>query len=89
MSTPLHGEVLARTSAYIRENFLYMRPDLELANDDSLFEKGMVDSMGVVELLEFLQSEFEIVVADDEITEANLKSLSAIAAFVAAKKNGA
>jgi acyl carrier protein len=44
--------------------------------------------MGVMELMEFLDSEFSVTPADDEITEANLGTLASIARFVAAKKNG-
>jgi hypothetical protein len=42
-----------------------------------------------MELMEFLQSTFGVMPADDEITEANLGSLISIARFVAAKRNGA
>ena len=59
-----------------------MRPDLELAEDDSLMKKGVVDSMGVLEVMEFLADTFQVSPADDEITEANLGSLRAIARFV-------
>ena len=79
------GEVIGRTRAYVKENFLYMRPDFEFADDDSLLSKGIVDSMGVVELIQYLQEEFGITVADDEITEANLDSLAAIARYVMGK----
>ena len=46
------------------------------------------DSIGVIELVEFLQREFGCAIAEDEITEANLGSLSAIARFVHTKRNG-
>lgn len=78
-------QILERTRAYVRENFLYMRPDFALGDDDPLLAKGVIDSMGVMELLGFLGSEFGITVADEEVTEDNLGSLSAIARFVEAK----
>jgi|SRR5690348_11839335 len=76
-----------RTRAYIRDNFLYMRPDWPLQDDDSLFEGGVIDSIGVMELIGFLQSEFGCAVAEDEVTERNLGSIGAIARFVHAKRN--
>ena len=58
-------------SKYITENFLYANPDRELGADDRLLDEGIVDSMGAVELVTFLEEEFGIAVPDDEITEDN------------------
>ena len=79
------SEILDRTRAFVRENFLYMRPDLVLGDDDPLLAKGVIDSMGVMEMIGFLTSEFGIAVADEEVTEENLGSLNAIARFVIGK----
>ena len=79
------SEILERTRTYVRDNFLYMRPDFLLGDDDPLLAKGVIDSMGVLELLSFLETEFGVSVPDEEVTVANLGSLSAIARFVAAK----
>src|SRR5713226_9247231 len=79
-------EILARTRTFLQETFLYMRPGFALAEGDSLFAKGVIDSMGVVELIGFLRSEFGITVSDEEITEHNLGTLAEISRFVAAKR---
>ena len=79
-------DVLTKTRTYITENFLYMRPDLELADDDLLLEKRIVDSMGMVELVTFLEDEFGIDMEDGEITEGNFATLAAISRFVMAKR---
>src|SRR5437867_6635170 len=42
-----------RTRAYVRENFLYMRPDWPLKDEDPLFGGGVIDSIGVIELSGF------------------------------------
>jgi len=82
------AEIAARTLAWVRDNFLYMRPDWKLGQDDPLIGNGVVDSVGVIELIEFLQREFGCTVNEDEITERNLGSLGAIARFVYAKRSG-
>ena len=74
--------------AYIEENFLYMRPDLELQDDDDLLGLGVIDSLGFVELVEEIQSRYGIQVPDVEITEDNFGSVSAIVAFVEGKRQG-
>ena len=79
-------EILARTRAYVQETFLYMRPDVTLTDQDRLLQRGVIDSMGVMELLAFLRSEFSVVVADEDITESNLGTLADIARYVAAHR---
>jgi len=81
-------EILARTRAYVQETFLYMRPDFTLGDQDRLLARGVIDSMGVMELLAFLRTEFGVVVADEDITENNLGTLADIARYVAAHSNG-
>ena len=78
--------ILARTRAYVLETFLYMRPGFELGDNDRLMERGVIDSMGVMEMIAFLRTEFGVEVADDEITEQNLGTLADIARYVAKKR---
>ncbi|MDQ3950240.1 MAG: acyl carrier protein [Gemmatimonadota bacterium] len=79
------AQIITETRAYITENFLYARPDYVVAEDEHLLEKGIVDSMGMVELIAFLQDRFGVDPADDEITEDNFATLRRLAAFVARK----
>jgi acyl carrier protein len=81
------SDIIDRMRGFVQENFLYMRPDFELADDERLLERGVVDSMGVVEMIAFIEDEFGINAAEDEISEANLGSLRAIARFVAVKQS--
>lgn len=82
------AEVISELRKYITENFLYARPDYFVAEEDHLLEKGVVDSMGMVELLTFLQDQFGVEPADDEITEDNFATLQRIAGFVVRKIEG-
>jgi len=82
----METQILDRVRLFLQDNFLYMRPDFVLGDDDRLLERGVVDSMGVLEMLTFIEDEYGVKAADDEVSEANLGSLRAIARFVAAKK---
>jgi acyl carrier protein len=75
--------VRARVRLYIQETFLYMRPDVALGDDDALLARGILDSLGMMELLEFLESEYQIQIGDGDVTEENLGSVNAIAGYVA------
>jgi acyl carrier protein len=82
-----HPEIISRVRAYVTDNFLYMRKNFEFDDTDSLMGRGIVDSMGVVELLTFVQNEFGITIEDDEITEENFGTLWLIARFVQRKRS--
>lgn len=79
------AQIIDRTRAYVVENFLYMRPDFQLGETDSLLERGIIDSMGVMELVSYIESEFGVAVGDDDVTEENIGSLRAIGRFVAGR----
>jgi len=81
--------VRAAVVTYIRETFLYAQPDYALAEDARLLDEGILDSMGAVELVTFLQERFGIAIPDDEITEENLGSVADIARFVGQKRQAA
>jgi acyl carrier protein len=67
---------------FIVENFLFGE-DNELKNDTSFLEEGIIDSTGVLELIEFLEEEFNIEIADEEMIPENLDSLNNLEKFMA------
>lgn len=71
--------------AFIVENFVLGSDAAELTTDESLMNRGIVDSTGVLEIVAFLDGEFGFEVADEEILPENLDSIASIAAFVARK----
>jgi len=78
--------VLARLRTYVQESFLYMQPGFAVGDDESLFDKGVIDSMGIVELIGFLESEFSVAVRDEDVSEHNLGSLTSIARYVLVRR---
>lgn len=80
------AEIISRVRDFVQENFLYMLPDFVLGDDDRLLERGVVDSMGVAEVVVFVEDEFGISAQEEEITESNFGSLRGIAQFVASKR---
>jgi acyl carrier protein len=80
------SEILMRVRGFIQENFLYMHSDFQLADDDRLLEKGVMDSMSIVEMISFIETEFGVQANEDEISEANFGSLSGIARFIGDKR---
>jgi acyl carrier protein len=70
--------VRQRIRAFILENF-YVDA---FGDDDSFLESGIVDSMGMLQLVAFVEETFGFRIADDELVPENLDSVSRAAAFV-------
>lgn len=81
------NDVRGELKSFMQDNFLYMRPDVELSDDDQFLALGVIDSLGFVELVEEVQSRYGLVIEDVEITEENFGSIDAIAKFIAVKQS--
>ena len=76
-----------RVRNFIQENFLYMRSNFQLDDDDRLLEKGVIDSMSLVEMIAFIEREFGVKAMEEEISDANFGSLAGIGRFVSEKQS--
>jgi acyl carrier protein len=56
------------------------------SNESSLLSAGVIDSTDVLELVVFLESQFGIDVADDEIVPGNFDSLASLTRYATAKR---
>jgi acyl carrier protein len=74
---------------YILETYLFTTDDSALANEDSFLDKGIIDSTGILELVMFLEEEFGLAVADEELLPENLDSINNLVKFVAQKQAAA
>ena len=72
---------------FIFENFLFDLEEDALQNDTSFLDQGIIDSTGVLELVDWLEAEFQMMVADDELIPDNLDSVNQISAYIARKIN--
>ena len=70
---------------FIVENFLFGKEDAPLGNDESLLDRGIIDSTGVLELVGFLERNYHIAIEDDELVPENLDSINRLMAFVSRK----
>ena len=76
-------EIKDRIREYILESTF---DDVENINDETLiFEEGVLDSMGLLFLIEFLQEEFNITTNDDELVVENFQSINSIHEFMKSK----
>jgi len=69
---------------FIIENFLFGEVE-QLELDTDFFDKGIIDSTGIIELVSFLEEKFNISVDDDELIPENLSSLKRVDLFLEKK----
>lgn len=57
----------------------------DLENDENLIDSGVVDSLGIMKLVAFLEKSFKVAVSDDEILLDNFETIDAISGFLSSK----
>jgi acyl carrier protein len=70
---------------FVTTNFYVPNP-AGLADTASFLDSGIVDSTGVLEIVSFLETEFNITVEDSEMLPENLDTIANLAAFVERKR---
>jgi acyl carrier protein len=73
--------------SFIIDNFLFGEEE-GLEDHTSFLNAGIVDSTGILELVDFLDNEFNIKISDDEILPENLDSINNIVYFLEKKLVG-
>lgn len=62
-----------------------MDGNVELGDDDSLFELGLLDSVRMVELLTLIEEQFNVLINDDEMIPEHFETINAMVSFLEAK----
>ena len=79
------SDVLKNVVDFIKENLIMGRSDACIDPDESLIESGIMDSTGVLELVEFLEATYEIQIQDEELIPENLETVNNIVNFLKTK----
>ena len=73
---------------FIAKNLLYSAQGFPYADEASLLQEGIIDSLGVVELVEFVQKQFVVKVDQQEVVPDNFDSVARLCAYVRRKLEG-
>ncbi|MCS4505811.1 hypothetical protein KBTX_02599 [wastewater metagenome] len=74
---------------YILENYLFTSDASALDDDASFLERGIIDSTGIMEVIDFLEERFGVQVRDEEMVPENLDSVNRICRFLERKRAAA
>lgn len=67
---------------FIQNDILHNALEKPLEDNDQLVESGIIDSLGVMLLLGFIDEKFSIQISGDDLLPENFASISAIAALI-------
>lgn len=73
---------------FIVENFLFGDAG-ELNDETSFLNDGIIDSTGILELVDYIEENFGIKVEDDELVPENLDSIKNLEVYITQKTQSA
>lgn len=71
---------------YLEEKYLSTRKGIHLNDDTMLLEEKVIDSVGVLELLFFVEETFEIEVPEEDISPDHFGTISRLALYIDRKQ---
>lgn len=80
-------QVETKIKNYIAQNLLFSADGFTHADDASFLQEGIIDSLSVMHLVEYVEKEFSISVAQPEVIPDNFDSVTRLAAFVRRKRS--
>jgi acyl carrier protein len=57
--------------------------------DDDLLARGIIDSLGVMQLVEFVEGRYGVSVGPDDLLPGNFRDLRSLEAFIERRRSGA
>jgi acyl carrier protein len=70
---------------YIAKQFMFDKPEVALEDDLPLFERGIIDSLGIFLLVAFLEQQFAIKVEPEDVILENFSTIDKIKNLVASR----
>ncbi len=70
---------------FITEVFLVGDDNESVSDSDSFMQAGIIDSTGVLELVSFIEQQYNFTIEDDEMTPGNLDSMNNLVTFISRK----
>jgi acyl carrier protein len=81
-------DVETAVKEFIERSFQYRKGTNTISKEESLLDSGLIDSAGILEVVNFIESQFSIGVLDEDIVPENFETIGHIVAFIQAKQKG-
>ena len=80
-------EIATKIKTFIHDNFLLGDKKKMINEDESFLQNGIIDSTGVLELVNFIEDTYNIKVEDEELVPENLDSIKNLIAYISRKQS--
>jgi acyl carrier protein len=80
-------DVSRRIRGFIESKFPLAK-SRAISDDYALLENGIVDSLGILDVVAFIEEEFRMTVADEDLVPENFQSIARLTAFVGERATG-
>ena len=85
----MNTEIESFLRKFITENLLFVDGEAPLSDNESLLGRGVIDSTGIMELVECVSSHFKFEVPVRDINQENFDSISRLANYVRRRQESA
>lgn len=75
-----------KITTYIEEELLSGQSDIKLAADEDLLTTGLIDSLGIMKLIAFLEQEFSISIPAEDMTIEHFLTVETMEEYVRSRQ---
>lgn len=83
----MSGEIQEQLIQFVINDLLNGRADDDLEADHDLLATGLVDSLGMMRLVTFLEERYDVVAPPEDVTIENFRTIAAVARYVEGRMN--
>lgn len=80
-------DTASRIQYYLEEHYALSRKGIQLRHNTLLLEKKIIDSVGMLELIGFVEKTFSITVPDEDISPEHFGTVEKITAYIARRQS--
>ena len=85
VGSPTENEIKAKLLEYMRARFPAAQ-GIRLEEERSLLDSGVIDSLGILDLVAFMEETFDMEATDEDLVPENFDSVSALVRYVESKR---
>lgn len=78
-------EIIAELEKFILSELAFNKDQRSIASDEDILSMGVVDSMGIIRLVAFIEEKFGITVKDEDIVPENFQNIDSINNYIVSK----
>ena len=67
---------------FVVSSLVKKREHLEISDQENIIISGLLDSLGIIKTITFLEEKYHFVIKDEDVLPENFESIEAISSFV-------